>query len=166
MSCNMHLIITSLTFVFAIIGIEKITSEIVRFLYKRIKKSMTRITEKEAENGNPKTIQALEEETKPFQLLELKKEDLGFITKIIGYLEISIFFYITILLSRSNTNLLDQTRFIGVAITGWLALKIFGGYQQWSGRVFGRATFYTFLIGSFINIGGAIIIGLATKDLL
>jgi hypothetical protein len=60
---------------------------------------------------------------------------------------------------KYRTDFYEIIKTLSLVISGWVALKIFGNFQQWSGAVFGRATFYSFLIGTFLNIGSAILIG-------
>ena len=95
-------------------------------------------------------------EVQNFELLHIKKEYLGFITKIIGYFESIFFIILTVITFQYST--LNYSFIFSVAGV-WIGLKIFGSYQQWSGVVLGRATFYIFLIGSILNIMGSIMLG-------
>ena len=93
------------------------------------------------------------EEIENLDNIKIKRGKLGRITQAIGYFEF-IFFAAFVLLAilflrESFVNMFFQL--IPIA-GGWIALKVFGSYQQWSGAVFGRASFYIFLLGSILNI--------------
>ena len=150
----------------AAVGWQEIIGKLMKWINERISRSMAEVmqhAETEKETYGTDSLIRLRQEVEPFSLVSIKRRKLGFITKIIGYLEMAGFAYLTILLLISNKNLLEISQTLGIAISSWIALKIFGSYQQWSGPVFGRATFYTFLIGSIANIAGAIMIGTFLK---
>lgn len=141
-------------------GWQKLVREIIKQINKRIEISMKKVEEYAIkENFNLKNLK--ENEIEPFFLVKMKKKDLSFLTRIIGYLEIFIFFILTFFLLQHNFILsnLDTIKILGVVTSGWIGLKIFGNYQQWSNPIFGRALFYNFFISSLVNIIGGIIFG-------
>jgi len=116
---------------------------------------------KKYKNGQ-EMAKAFLKESYNFELIQKKKDTVGYITILIGSFEILFFGALTILLLRYlGGSVLSIFREITIFAGGWIALKIFGGYQQWSGAVLGRAYFYTFLLGSIINIITAVVIGYA-----
>jgi len=143
-----------------VLGWQELVRKIIKQINKKIEISMKKV-EKYATKENLNLKNLKENEIEPFLLIKIKKEDLGFLTKIIGYLEIFIFFILTFLLLQHNFVLsnLDTIKIIGIVISGWIGLKILGNYQQWSSPVFGRALFYNFFISSLVNITGGIIFG-------
>lgn len=114
--------------------------------------------------GIPKEIeQDFKKEIETFKFLKLKKElnKLGLITVLIGLVEFCIFVPLTmVILQRYGLNIFEVVKNIGIVTSGWIALKIFGSYSQWSGAILGRSTFYIFLISSLLNIILAISIGI------
>jgi|GEM_PF-3511389 hypothetical protein len=58
-----------------------------------------------------------------------------------------------------HNNSLVVSKDIAFLVAAWLGIKIVGSYQQWSSVVLGRAYYYIFLIGSWVNIGVAIFTG-------
>lgn len=137
--------------------LQEITSRVVRVLNKsvehfiEIKKNKKENVEEFTKNDN------FEKEIEGFELIQGKKEYLGFITKIIGYFEVTFFIVLTVIILKYSP---ENYIYILSVAGAWIGLKIFGSYQQWSGVVLGRATFYIFLIGSIINIVGSIALGL------
>lgn len=150
MTLNYPLLLLILVSIYVL---QEITSRVVRTLNKNVghfieaKKNETEF----AENDDFK------KEIQGFKLIQNKKDYLGFITKIIGYFEAIFFIVLTIIILKYSP--LNNTFIVSVA-GAWIGLKIFGSYQQWSGVVLGRTTFYIFLIGSIINIIGSIVLGL------
>ena len=143
-----------------VLGWQKLVREVIKQINKKIEISMKKVEEYATkENFNFKNLK--ENEIEPFFLIKIKKEDLSFLTIIIGYLEIFIFFIFTFILLQHNFILsnLDTIKIIGIITSGWIGLKILGNYQQWSNPVFGRALFYNFFISSLVNITGGIIFG-------
>ena len=143
-----------------VLGWQKLVREVIKQINKKIEISMKKVEEYATkENFNFKNLK--ENEIEPFFLIKIKKEDLSFLTIIIGYLEIFIFFIFTFILLQHNFILsnLDTIKIIGIITSGWIGLKILGNYQQWSNPVFGRALFYNFFISSLVNIAGGIIFG-------
>ena len=147
---------------------QSFVRKILHIINTRIEVSMNSIKDcasKINPNIDESDIKILNEnEIKPFLLVQIKKGSLGFLTQIIGYLEIFIFIILTFALLKYDPNLFNfhTMKVLGITISTWMGLKIFGNYQQWSGPVFGRALFYTFLIGSLANIAGGIILGYFT----
>jgi hypothetical protein len=133
---------------------ERIVPTYVDWLNKKIKSKMLLMMAAHKEDTYSKI---LTDEIRPFELVGEKKQELYIITKIIGYFEFFLFFTSTLILFSLQAKGLDILQTLGVLISGWLAIKIFGSYQQWSGPVFGRATFYVFLTGSLLNILFAVI---------
>ena len=105
------------------------------------------IKSQEDKEGNIKDIE-FKKEADGFKLFQVKKIHLGYITKIIGYFESFFFIIVTAVILFNGLGVEMLPTIAG----GWIALKIFGNFQQWSGVVLGRATFYIFLIGSLVNI--------------
>ena len=136
---------------------QKITRVVIRCLNKEIKDAIPKL--KEYSRNQNLTCTGLDKEVNIFYLLEdKKKEELGFITRIIGWFEAIVFATLAIIIiNNSAKNVLDIIKFLGIAASGWIALKIFGNYQQWSGAILGRSVFYIFLIGSIINILVAVV---------
>jgi hypothetical protein len=92
--------------------------------------------------------------------INLKKAELFYITKIIAHFEFFIFGVATFfLLKPDEQHLQNSILSLLTIIAGWMAIKIFGNYGQWSGPILGRATYYLFLLGSFSNIGVGILFG-------
>jgi small-conductance mechanosensitive channel len=96
------------------------------------------------------------------KFIKIKKEKLGFITKIIGVIEIALFAFLVILLIKkynnqfSNGLIFDYVKLFG----GWIAIKTLGNYGQWSGAVLGRACFYVFLLGTLLNVFFGLLLGI------
>lgn len=152
-----------------IVGLQSITRGIMGSLNEKIAHSMKDILDfvlNENKKGGTYKIEEIEKETNSFFLIQHKKIRLGFITRIVGYFEIVLFSVFTYVLVCLSEEFLPILNFLAVAVSGWLAIKIFGSYQQWSGAIFGRATFYVFLIGSLMNIIGAIAITIVFSDAL
>jgi len=84
----------------------------------------------------------------------------NFITRIIGIIELFIFSSFSYMLIISKQGLEHCFVSITTVILGWIALKIFGNYQQWKGPYLGRASYYVFLIGSLLNILLSISLGM------
>ena len=84
-----------------------------------------------------------------------------FIRKMIAYIELLLFGGLAFLLYKETHRVLDinNIKILLTAFAGWMAIKIFGNYAQWSGTIFGRSTYYIFLIGSVFNAFIAITIG-------
>lgn len=99
-------------------------------------------------------------------LLSEKKKSLKFITTIIGILEVLIFGFIAFLSTKNGDGICKSFSTLFTFSIAWIALKIFGNYQQWAGAVFGRTNFYIFLLGSVLNIFGAIFIGFLASLIL
>ncbi len=161
----MKLFYSIIILILSTIGLQKLVACVVGRLNKKIKGSFKRL--KKYISDSKTNIEELKisgekfkEEIGNFLLLEKKKEELGIITCIIGWLEILLFVFLTIALVKiDNILFVEKFKILSTIIMGWIALKIFGNYYQWSGTILGRSTFYIFLIGTIINILGAILIG-------
>ena len=112
-------------------------------------------------NGRLNMLEDFQKEHFNFALILKKKESVGYITKVVGYFELALFAGLTVLLIKftGGGSVFMGFREFAILAGGWIALKIFGGYQQWSGAVLGRAYFYNFLVGSIANIMLAAAIG-------
>lgn len=142
--------------VFAIIW-QGVVRSCMYFFNSRIEKSMDTIAT-ELENDDYKET-LIQNEIEPFKLIKFKKSQLGFISKAVGAIELFIFYALTLTLYITEVSDVEKLQYVITIFFAWMALKIFGNYQQWSGAIFGRATFYAFLIGSILNIGGAVAVG-------
>lgn len=137
--------------IIAIYILQTITQSLVRSLNNSVEKL---IKSHGSDEKGPKNAE-FEREASSFMLFQTKKTHLRYITKIIGYFESFLFVMVTTIILFRGENL-------GLVLTisgGWIALKIFGNYQQWSSVVLGRALFYIFLIGSLFNIILSILLG-------
>lgn len=83
------------------------------------------------------------------------------ITKFVGLLEISIFSISTIIFFRQESYI-PGIEFLVKLVGGWLAIKVIGNYKQWEGSFLGRAIFYNFILGTFINIILGILMGICS----
>jgi hypothetical protein len=95
-----------------------------------------------------------------FYVIKQKRKKLWLFAATIGAFETIVFSCLTVL--YLNKFGLDPLRTVVIMIqfgAGWVAMKTFGNYQQWSGAVFGRLFFYIFIIGSILNIGLAVVLG-------
>ncbi|MHB0977844.1 MAG: hypothetical protein ACYC1K_00310 [Minisyncoccota bacterium] len=146
------------------IGLQFSVYSLTKKLYKKVEATIEEI---EKDNHlDPKEKKCLEDESVPFRLVKKKRKKLWPITTAVSLIELTIFSSLTVLLfCQDGLDVFQKVKIISITISGWLALKIFGNFQQWSGPVFGRANFYIFLIGSFANIGGAIVLGLLFGNL-
>jgi hypothetical protein len=144
--------------ILSLIGAQCIVQKIVRCIFDKIRDSIPYIKDK-TKNEEWYEKSDFEKESANLYFIDVKKEKLSFITKIISYLELITFALATfLLLNNLNNNspiLIDLVKFAGA----WIAIKTIGSYNQWSGAIFGRAYFYTFFIGSILNIILAISIG-------
>ncbi len=105
----------------------------------------------------------VKDELDNLKILESKRQLAGFLTKMICFIEFALIAFTTCLafveIFPREKRLLETFTPIMFVIAGWLAIKIFGNYQQWSGIVFGRSTYYIFLTGTVLNIVLSILIG-------
>jgi hypothetical protein len=108
---------------------------------------------------NEKYKEALDKEFSSLGDIEDKKKRLGFITIIIGVGEVIIFSLLTLFLIKNSLDFLGGAKYFFSFLGGWLAIKTLGNYQQWAGPIFGRACFYTFFIGTFLNILFSVVLG-------
>ncbi|MCL5960387.1 MAG: hypothetical protein M1358_13950 [Chloroflexi bacterium] len=102
----------------------------------------------------------LAQETANLEPIRAKRKDLGFITTVIGVGEAVVFGSFTLLLAHKyRADFFIEITTLLQSIVLWVGVKTLGNYGQWSGAVLGRACFYTFLVGTFINIVFAILLG-------
>ncbi len=142
--------------------IQLITQNVSGKINRSIEESM----EKLFQSGS-KSASIVDREYENFKCIKDKKRDLTNITQIIGVFEIITFsVYSNFVVSMSESTLIDNIQTIAVAVAGWMAIKVLGNYSQWTGSVYGRATFYSFLIASGVNILLAIILGVGTSFLI
>lgn len=143
--------------------LQELIGRFVGFMQDCVRCTMDKMEKSESlKQGNRYYKDLIEKEVHPFLLLREKREGLGFITRLIGWFEIVLFAGLLVLILQFPSNIsspVDVVKILGGAFAGWLAIKVVGSYGQWSGPVFGRATFYLFLIGSIANFVGAILIG-------
>lgn len=84
---------------------------------------------------------------------KLRNNNLQVITFAIGTIETIFFYGITFyLLHILKFSFFETLNYIFRIYAGWIAIKVIGQYQLWSGELLGRATFYIFLIGSMVNL--------------
>ncbi len=105
-----------------------------------------------------KDVDAAKEIKKKFgseEYIDYRTRELGFITKIIGSLEI-IFF-------ATFAYIADEPMAFLTALGVWLGIKTAVNYGQWNHVIAGKAYFYTSLIGTLINIGLPVLIILFLK---
>lgn len=147
-------------------GFQKFIQVVISGFFKsRIETAISELEKYVADNHDEiKSDDAkkkLEEEISNFFLLEKKKKSLGIITKIIGWIELVLFAFLTIVITRNEQRPIEILQFLGLASSGWTALKVFGSYYQWSGAILGRTSYYIFFIGTLLSILAGIIIGYA-----
>jgi len=165
-------IIKIIILLLVVAGRQYLIRKLVDCLNKRIDESDKHIRaylaseegKKEIKEKGYKTADFYKESTGLF-LIKKKKEKLNFITTIIGVIEVVLFGGLTFILIQENYDFYKIFVILTPLIVGWIALKIFGSYRQWSGAVFGRSCFYIFFIGSIFNIVIAVIIGLMASKL-
>lgn len=123
-------------------------------LYEKIKNVAKEMSDNNDDNSE------LKMESDSLNVLEDKRKKLGFITMIVSLIEFTIFTVATIfILTKFNIEYYEIFKIISLVFGGWFAIKIIGNYGQWSGIYFGRATFYTFLIGTLINVVCGVLLG-------
>jgi len=124
-------------------------------LLNKIKSTLKELVKKEELKPN-----SLDDDLSNLKIIEEKKKSLSFITIIIGIIEFIIFCLISIFIILKNlNNFLDMPVPFVQVLGGWLAIKTIGNYNQWSSPILGRAYFYTFFIGTMVNIIFATILG-------
>lgn len=140
--------------IFVALALQPVIAWVVSGLQRKIQDSMDDLAKNFENSEMVKNF--IDNERIPFSLVGLKRRSLGFITKIVGVIEFLIVFWITVLTVRGDAGFPNGITLIAATISGWLAIKVIGSYQQWSGPIWGRATFYVFLIGSILNFALAI----------
>lgn len=155
----MDVIFYLVVLILSLMGAQFVVGKLVSFLFKKIIDSINSI-EKGTKNKKWYKDSDFQKESANLFFIEDKKKHVGFITKIIGYIELVAFAGLMFLLFRLYNYNIQEVLIVSVKfIGGWLAIKTIGNYQQWSGGIFGRAYFYIFFIGSIMNIMLGIIIG-------
>jgi hypothetical protein len=143
---------------------QKITACCVNFLFDRIYKTSQKLKKQIAESKE-KNDSSIFVEADNIATIKEKKKDLGLITKIVGITEMFIFGVLTAILLENyysdTNNFVNLTGIFLKFLGAWVGLKTLGNYQQWGGAIFGRACFYTFIIGTFISIIFGILFGSA-----
>ncbi len=140
MPLNYSLLILVVVVVYVL---QKTTSVLVRILNDKVGQFIKSTKANEKFEGAE-----FQKEVVGFELVQIKKDHLSFVTKIVGYFESAFFIVLTAIIYEHGRDYDFVLQVVGV----WLGLKIFGSYQQWTGAVLGRALFYIFLIGSLFNI--------------
>lgn len=100
-----------------------------------------------------------------FEISERIREELGFLTIIIGTIELATFAIVTdFILLNKMPDVYETVSQIVLFFAGWMTIKTIGSWGQWSDSRFGRAVFYVFLLCTFLNITLGIALGvLCTK---
>lgn len=107
----------------------------------------------------------LDKEYAAMVFLNAQREEINYFTRIISCIELILFGGLAFVLYSEDvqgSHVILSKEHILILLTAfgaWMALKVFGSYGQWSGWVFGRATYYLFLIGSIANCVVSVIIG-------
>jgi hypothetical protein len=93
---------------------------------------------------------------------DLKKKYLVLLTTLVGGFEAVLFLSLTMMLLHEHSihSLYHWISPLFLGISGWMAIKVVGGFLQWSGPIFGRAAFYSFLLASIANLAGAVLLGI------
>jgi len=155
MSAVCTILFSILAYVFIVFISQLLASCTVKKLLKKITETAEYLaSQKQYKNSN------IGLDLVNLKTAQAKREKLGFITKTVGVAEFTVFSFLTILLIQNyQTDILEGIKIFSTFIGSWLAIKTLGNYQQWSGPILGRACFYTFIIGTFINIIFAILLG-------
>src|SRR5581483_9867789 len=111
---------------------------------KAIEEKLKDIKNKEGDDK----VEKIKEKFGSEQYITYRTEKLGFITTIIGILE--IIFFTAIIYFKSDIFL--------PTFGGWLGIKTAVNYDQWSHPIAGKAYFYTSILGTLINIGIPVIV--------
>lgn len=106
-----------------------------------------------------------QEELINLKALNIVRKKTVHIMRIVAYIEFLSFFSVAFFLTRSDKNVKANITLALTIVAGWLAIKIFGNYGQWSGPILGRVTYYLFLLGSFANISIGLLFGYLTGTL-
>jgi len=153
---------------FAFVGEQFLVKRILKCLNDRVKNAsdsiynfIQEIEEKEEKKFKEKKFNFNNFYIESTASMLLKKREGADFTPIIGSLEFIIFAGLTYLLIKNNYggSFLEIIKILATFVSGWIALKIFGSYQQWKGTILGRSCFYIFLIGSVLNIALVIFLG-------
>jgi len=179
---TIHKIVLLTALILGAVGIQSTVGQIIKKINNNIKYSFDKLEEeleilkRNSKNNknktvdkkgltfllkeNPTLLNDFQREHFNFELILKKKHFVGYLTRVIGYFELILFTGLTILLFRfADGDVSEKAKGFAILAGGWIALKIFGAYKQWSGAVLGRTYFYNFLIGSIINILLAAVLG-------
>lgn len=108
----------------------------------------------------------LKQEIDNLNIFKVKREKLFFITKTVSFIEFFAFFIAIVIFKSHHISNFEVFLSISKFAGAWFAIKSVGSYGQWSGSILGRATFYTFLLGTIMNIGIAVLLGLVSYKFL
>lgn len=148
--------------ILSVVGIQSLTRMLVNRLSSKVNDSLKPLA-KEAKKlsklyKHKELINSFFQEKFDNELIRKKRRKLAGITIAIGIVENLFFIFLTLIfLQRSGFDSI----FIEIPkyVVGWIALKVFGNYQQWSGTIIGRSTFYIFLLGSIVSISLSVLLG-------
>lgn len=143
-----------------ILIIQLLVGRVVNNFYDKVAETAIELQKKKnTDEGRIKYKESgIDKEADDIKMIKEKKKELGFITITVGIFEILGFGFLTVLLLGKYIYaevFIALFKYIG----GWIAIKALGNYGQWSGAILGRACFYIFIIGTFLNIISAILLG-------
>lgn len=160
-------IIDIICIVYTISAAQFLVRKIVGLLMDKITKVGEEL-ENEAKEKDYYNDSSLKKELADLKFIKIKRERLGFITIIIGIIEIIAFGFLNFLLIHKYDTYLSYDITFGFLkfFGAWMAIKTLGNYGQWAGSVLGRACFYAFIIGTFLNILFGFLLGLGLAPFL
>lgn len=148
-------------------------TDILGWFQDSTKRAIDKMKEREVQEIRESRL--IEEIEKPLKIIKIEEEDsgsekyieyrtreLGYITRIVGWLEI-IFFAGLVYFILKYTNIsssLDRVNSFFTIFGGWIFIKTIVNYDQWSHKRAGKAYFYISLFGTFLNILLAVAIGI------
>lgn len=142
------MIVSFAIIILGVLFIQLVVGYLVGRLYKSIKITAIELTE-----AQENQIASIHKESVDLNTIEEKRKKLGFITIIVSLIEMAFFMLLTIFfLNHYGFKFFEIVPEFSKFLVGWIAIKVIGNYGQWSGPILGRATYYTFLIGTFLNI--------------
>lgn len=127
----------------------------VGWFQEKIKKAVIRRLEEIEKESGRKAVEKIREKFGSEEYIEYRTRKLGFITKIVGSLEI-VFFTTFAYVTNEPMSFL-------AALGVWLGIKTAVNYGQWNHIIAGKAYFYTSLIGTLLNIGLPVVVVLFNK---
>ncbi len=101
-----------------------------------------------------------EESMEQLNLIEKRKDKLGFITIWVGRIELFVFIFLTILIFIECSSVLAGSKVFGAFLGGWIAIKVLSNHGPWSDKVVGKAYYHQSLIGTLLNVAAGFISGL------